>query len=42
VVMARSEKALESFAHDTRWTRLEADGRPAWSDDFSNIWTELR
>ena len=42
VVMAKSEAALDRFAHDERWVRLQADGRPAWSDDFSNIWTELR
>jgi hypothetical protein len=42
VVMGKSETALEPFVHDHRWIRLDTDGRPAWSDDFSNIWTELR
>jgi hypothetical protein len=42
VVMARTADALESFRHDSQWTALKADTRPAWSDDFSNIWTELR
>jgi hypothetical protein len=42
VVMARRAASLETFSHDGRWDRLEADGRPAWTDDFSNIWTELR
>jgi hypothetical protein len=42
VVMARTPERLQSLASDTRWASLVADTRPAWTDDFSNIWTELR
>ena len=42
VVMARRPERLATLTADARWTRLSADGRPAWTDDFSNIWTELR
>ncbi|HLG57337.1 MAG TPA: fused MFS/spermidine synthase [Vicinamibacterales bacterium] len=42
VVMTRRPEELSQLARDTRWTRLTADSRPAWSDDFSNVWTELR
>jgi hypothetical protein len=42
VVMARRPERLQRLASDTRWTGLIADARPAWTDDFSNIWTELR
>jgi spermidine synthase len=43
VVMARSPERLKQLARDTtRWKPLVADSRPAWTDDFSNIWTELR
>jgi hypothetical protein len=42
VVMARRPERLQSLASDTRWASLVADARPAWTDDFSNIWTELR
>jgi len=42
VVMARRPERLAPLVADARWTRLVADGRPAWTDDFSNIWTELR
>jgi spermidine synthase len=42
VVMARRPERLQRIAADTRWTSLIADARPAWTDDFSNIWTELR
>ena len=42
VVMARHPERLQSLASDTRWASLVADARPAWTDDFSNIWTELR
>jgi hypothetical protein len=42
VVMARRPERLQRLAADTRWASLRADGRPAWSDDFSNIWSELR
>jgi hypothetical protein len=42
VVMARRPERLQSFAKDTGWAPLVADARPAWTDDFSNIWTELR
>jgi len=42
VLMTRDPAALERFRQDSRWAPLEADTRRAWSDDFSNIWTELR
>jgi hypothetical protein len=42
VVMARRPERLHALVADVRWTPLIADGRPAWTDDFSNIWTELR
>ena len=42
VVMARHAPALERLSQDPRWNRLEADGKQAWTDDFSNIWSELR
>jgi hypothetical protein len=42
VVMARRPERLQALAADTRWAALKADTRPAWTDDFSNIWTELR
>jgi hypothetical protein len=42
VIMARNPAVLGRFTADSRWKRLEADDRRAWSDDFSNIWTELR
>jgi spermidine synthase len=42
VVMARRPQRLQQLAADARWTPLVADARPAWTDDFSNIWTELR
>ena len=42
VVMARRRETLAGFASDSRWTPVQPDDRRAWSDDFSNIWTELR
>jgi hypothetical protein len=42
VLMARNPAALEPFRKDSRWNRLDPDAQRAWSDDFSNIWTELR
>jgi hypothetical protein len=42
VVMARRPERLQPLAGETQWTQLVADTRPAWTDDFSNIWTELR
>ena len=42
VVMARHPQALQGLSADSRWTKLVADARPAWTDDFSNIWSELR
>ena len=42
VVMARHPERLQPLVADARWTPLVADARPAWTDDFSNIWTELR
>ncbi len=42
VVMARRPERLQQLAADSRWASLRADARPAWTDDFSNIWTELR
>ena len=42
VVMARRPERLQALVADANWTPLVADARPAWTDDFSNIWTELR
>ncbi len=42
VVMARNASTLHHLSQDSRWKPLQADERLAWSDDFSNIWTELR
>ena len=42
VVMARDVSSLEPLTRTGRWAPLTADQRPAWTDDFSNIWTELR
>jgi hypothetical protein len=41
VVMARRRERVQRIAEDKNWTPLVADARPAWTDDFSNIWTEL-
>jgi hypothetical protein len=42
VIMARRAETLSDLTHDARWTRLSADHRRSWSDDFSNIWSELQ
>ncbi len=42
VVMARNAATLDRLSTDSRWKPVRADDRRAWSDDFSNIWTELR
>jgi hypothetical protein len=42
VVMAREAATLDGLARDSRWKPVQADARRAWTDDFSNIWTELR
>jgi spermidine synthase len=42
VVMARNAATLDRLSQDSRWKPLQADARTPWSDDFSNIWTELR
>jgi len=42
VVMARDFASIESLVIPHKWERLVPDGAPAWSDDFSNIWTALR
>jgi hypothetical protein len=42
VVMARRAETVQAFAADARWAQITADTRASWSDDFSNIWTELR
>jgi spermidine synthase len=42
VVMARSATTLDRLSADSRWRPVQADDARAWSDDFSNIWTELR
>jgi hypothetical protein len=42
VVMARRRADLGSMAADPKWVPLAADDRPAWSDDFSNLWTVMR
>ena len=40
-VLARSEAALGTVAADKRWGPLRPDGRRAWTDDFSNIWSVI-
>ena len=40
--MARRPERLQRLAADTRWTSSWLMRAPAWTDDFSNIWTELR
>jgi hypothetical protein len=42
VVMARNPATLDRLSQDSRWRPITADTGRAWSDDFSNIWTELR
>ena len=42
VLMARNAATLDRFARNPEWTPVESDGGRAWTDDFSNIWTELR
>jgi len=40
--MSRRPERLHALVADAHWTSLIADARPAWTDDFSNIWSELR
>lgn len=42
VVMARTLEAIDTVVVPPDWVRLNADQAPAWSDDFSNIWTALK
>jgi len=42
VLMARNAATLDRFARNPEWTPVESDGGRAWTDNFSNIWTELR
>jgi len=42
VVMAQRPERLAAIQRNRRWVLLSADEAPAWSDDFSNIWTALR
>jgi spermidine synthase len=42
VVMARDSSSIEAVVIPHKWMRLVHDEAPAWSDDFSNIWTALR
>jgi hypothetical protein len=42
VAMAPDPGSLAALERRPQWTALEADHGPAWSDDFSNIWTALR
>ena len=42
VVMARDVASIEAVVVPHRWVRLVPDQAPAWSDDFSNIWTAMR
>jgi hypothetical protein len=41
-VMARDANGLAVLLNDRGWATLAADGRPAWSDDFSNLWQSLK
>ena len=41
VVAARSMEDFGPIAEDVRWTDLTADDQPAWTDDFSNIWSVI-
>ena len=36
-VLARSEQALARISDDDRWEELVSDGRPAWTDDYTNV-----
>jgi spermidine synthase len=42
LVMARRAEDIAAIQRNPQWTTLAADNAPAWSDDFSNIWTALR
>ena len=42
VVLARDVASIESLVIPHQWVRLVSDEAPAWSDDFSNIWTVLQ
>ena len=37
VLAARSPQALQPFAHDPRWTPVDARGVRPWTDDYSNV-----
>ena len=36
-VLARSEEALARLDGDERWQALLSDGKPAWTDDYTNV-----
>jgi hypothetical protein len=42
VVMTRRPEDLDILPTNPGWTRIVAGTEPAWSDDFSNVWTALR
>lgn len=42
VTLSRSEAALGDLAADPRWTVLENDGGPVWTDDYANLLSILR
>jgi hypothetical protein len=41
-ILARSREHFGSLADDPRWTPLAPDGKAAWTDDFSNVWSALQ
>jgi spermidine synthase len=42
VVMTRHPEDLDILSVNPGWTRIIPGDEPAWSDDFSNVWTALR
>ncbi len=42
VVMARGLEAIDTLVVPQHWVRVIPDWAPAWSDDFSNVWTALK
>jgi len=41
-VMARNFASVERVVMPHKWVRLVHDDEPAWSDDFSNVWTAVK
>lgn len=41
VMVGRDKKDLELQIFDPRWEEQEADGRPAWTDDWANLWVYM-